>query len=73
MKEGILTEEVTEAEAAPESAVKEEPDATVEEAIVTEVIEAEAAPEPRVKEESQAVVEEAIVTEEVIEAQAAQK
>ena len=44
MKEAVVIEEVTEAEAAPESAVKEEPEAVVEEAIVTEeVIEAKAA------------------------------
>ena len=45
MKEVVVIEEVTEAEAGPESPVKE-PDVIVEEAFVTEeVIEAEAAPE----------------------------
>ena len=45
MKEGIVTEEVIEAEAAPERRVKEESEAVVEETIVTEeVLEAQAAP-----------------------------
>ena len=46
MEEAIVTEEVTEAQAVPESPVKEEPEAVVKEAIVTEeVTEAEDAPE----------------------------
>ena len=46
MEEAIVTEEVTEAQAVPESPVKEEPEADVKEAIVTEeVTEAEDAPE----------------------------
>ena len=47
MKVTVVIEEVTEAEAAPESAVKEEPDAIVKEVVVIEeVIGAEATPEP---------------------------
>ena len=52
-----MTEEVTEAEAAPELPVKDKPEAVVEEAIVTEEVTAAetAAPSP-VKEEPEAVV-----------------
>ena len=50
-KQLFATEEVTEAETAPELPVKEEPDAIVEEAVTTEEdIAAKTAPESPVKE-----------------------
>ena len=64
-----MTEDVKEAESAPESPVKE-PQDIVEEAIVNEgVTEAQAAPESPVKEEHEAVLEEVVVIEEVTEAE----
>ena len=66
-----MTEEVTETETAPESQVKEETDAIVEEAVVTEEDTAAIiAPELPVK-GTEAFVKEAIVTEEVTEAESA--
>jgi len=51
VEEAIVTEEGTEAEAAPEACVKDKPEAVVKEAVVIEeVTEAEAAPESAVKE-----------------------
>ena len=63
VEETILTEDVTEAESAPESPVKE-PQDIVEKAIVTEeVTEAQAAQESPVKDGPDAIVEDAVVTE----------
>ena len=63
-----MTEEVTVAETAQESQVKKEPDAIVEEAVVTEEdTSAITAPESPVN-EPEAIVKDAIVREEVTEA-----
>ena len=74
MEEAIVTKEVTEAETASESPIKDNPDAIVQKQLFAteEVTEAETAPESPIKEEPEAVVEEAIVTKDDTEIETAQ-